>query len=386
MSVPKTSSTRYRPWFWEEFTQAVASHRQGHGRRPSVPAWAERGLRSLRDGLGREPGSVPDMRHLHRVELTDSARTAQTLTDSYRAEHAVLTLFGLHQNSGAEPAHRPGTGLGTAIHGLRGSMLSGKAAERRLIAAATAPDLDDLVQHLRGLVPLLRYAGIGLDYTRLYRDLLVWNTPHMGRVLRAWGLQYGAPAPCEQGEEVKTREIRPYWADFDPQLREAGAQLAALRQGVGREAGTVPAMWPHYSTHMNTHLRNKGALTRSLIAEHAALTIFALHQQGRQETVHTAGITPGRACRLLLAKDSGADRTAIERRLGVLLTSQDTPELAQHLRGLVPLLRRQAIGLDYDELAQALRRWDDPQKPEQQSRLRSRWDRDFHTDAPTGRD
>jgi CRISPR type I-E-associated protein CasB/Cse2 len=75
------------------------------------------------------------------------------------------------------------------------------------------------------------------------------------------------------------------------------------------------------------------------------------------------------------------DRTAIERRLGALLTSLDTGELAQHLRGLVPLLRRAGIGLDYDGLRQALRRWDDPQRPDEQSRIRSRWDRDFHMES-----
>ncbi|WP_369265273.1 type I-E CRISPR-associated protein Cse2/CasB [Streptomyces sp. R35] len=68
--------------------------------------------------------------------------------------------------------------------------------------------------------------------------------------------------------------------------------------------------------------------------------VFGVHQQGRSTPAHTPGVSPGSACRLLLAKDAGADRTAIERRLGALLTSLDTGELSQHLRGLVPLPRR----------------------------------------------
>ncbi|WP_425526270.1 type I-E CRISPR-associated protein Cse2/CasB [Streptomyces mirabilis] len=162
-----------------------------------------------------------------------------------------------------------------------------------------------------------------------------------------------------------------------PQVARAGAHLAALRSGVGRQAGMVPAVWPFSRTRIGSQLRNTGALTRDLVAEHAALTVFGVHQQGRGTTVHTPGLSPGSACRLLLVRDAGVDRTAIERRLGASLTSLDTGELAQHLRGLVPPLRRAGIGLDYDGLRQALRRWDDRQRPDEQSRIRSRWDRDF---------
>ncbi|WP_406490755.1 type I-E CRISPR-associated protein Cse2/CasB [Streptomyces sp. NBC_01604] len=383
MSTTTTPAGRYRPFFWEEFARTAAARSQAPGRRQPVPAWAERGLRALRDGLGYEPGSAPAMRPLHRVELTDEARATQQLPDSYRAEHAALTLFGLHQAAGAEPVHRSGIGLGTAVRNLREGLLSDHAAERRLIAAATAQDLDELVQHLRGLIPLLRHAGTGLDYTRLYRDLQGWLTPDNGRVLRAWGLQYTDPGPEGTAEEAPSdgADGGPYWAVFDPQLAQAGAHMAALRSGAGRQAGAVPAMWPFYRTRISSQLRNRGALTRDLMAEHAALTVFGMHQQGRDTRMHTPGFSPGSACRLLLARDSGADRTAIERRLGALLTSVETGELTQHLRGLVPLLRRAGIGLDYDALRVALRRWDDPQRPDEQARIRSRWDRDFHTQA-----
>ncbi|MFB8137493.1 type I-E CRISPR-associated protein Cse2/CasB [Streptomyces mirabilis] len=384
MSISTTSaSRRYRLFFWEEFTQAVVARSKGQGRRQSVPVWAERGLRALRDGLGCEPGGAPGMRHLHRVELTDDQQAAQQLPGSYQAEHATLTLFGLHQQAAAAPVHRSGVGLGTAVRGLREGVLSDNAAERRLIAAATAQDLDELVQHLRGLIPLLRRADTGLDYTRLYRDLRDWLTADNGRVLRAWGLQYTDPGLEGTAQDAPSDEpvVRPFWAVFDPQAAAAGAHLAALRSGVGRQAGTVPAVWPFYRTRIGSQLRNRGALTRDLVAEHAALTVFGVHQQGRGTTVHTPGLSPGSACRLLLVRDAGGDRTAIERRLGALLTSLDTGELAQHLRGLVPLLRRAGIGLDYDGLRQALRRWDDPQRPDEQSRIRSRWDRDFHMES-----
>ncbi|MEU0846343.1 type I-E CRISPR-associated protein Cse2/CasB [Streptomyces sp. NPDC005962] len=175
-----------------------------------------------------------------------------------------------------------------------------------------------------------------------------------------------------------------YWSAFVPGHPRAGADLAALRSGAGRAAGTVPAMWPFYRARIGTPLRDKGALTRDLVAEHAALTVFGPHQQGHTSTLHVPGITPGDACRALLARGpdadhTAADRTAIERRLGALLTSLDAGELAQHLRGLVPLLRQAGIGLDYDDLCRALRYWDDARRPDEQPRIRDRWDRGFHT-------
>ncbi|MFB7510344.1 type I-E CRISPR-associated protein Cse2/CasB [Streptomyces broussonetiae] len=390
-SMAAPAARTYRAYFWEEFTEEWQAQNVS---RP--PAWAERGLRALRDGLGREPGTVAGMRYLHRVELTDIARTSDRLPRSYRAEHAALTLFGLHQHGATQPVHRPATGLGTACRTLRADLVAEAAAgrqlsvadehrvaagvRRRLAAAATAVDLDELVQHLRGLVPLLRRAGIGLDYTRLHRDLCDWMTPHHGRVLRAWGLQYTDPItrstedrPSGQGQGAQSW----YWSVFDPERPEAGAELAALRSGVGEEAGTVPAMWSFYRTWMGSELRARGALTRDLSAEHSALTLFGMHQQGKKQQMHVAGISPGAACRTLLARNNSTDRVALERRLGALLTSLDSQELAHHLRTLVPLLRQADVGLDYTLVRMALRGWDDPQRPEAQSRLRSTWDRDF---------
>ncbi|GAA2231392.1 type I-E CRISPR-associated protein Cse2/CasB [Streptomyces nogalater] len=401
MKTTRTATGRtYRAYFWEEITSewgAPAEQRSAAQSRPAVGT--ERGLRALRDGLGREPGTVAGMRYLHRVELTDAARSSDVLPRAYLAEHAALTLFGLHQSGMARPAHRPGLGLGTACRALRAELAADAAAgsgrrltiadehrvaaavTRRLTAAATALDLDELVHHLRGLVPLLRQADIGLDYTRLHRDLCDWLTPHHGRVLRAWGLQYTDPLTPDGEAQAAGRDAEGwYWAGFDPRRAEAGAELAAVRSGLGREAGTVPALWTFYRTRMGSELRTKGALTRDLSAEHAALALFGLHQQGRSKVMHAPGVSPGTACRLLLARNDG-DRTALENRLGALLTSLDSDELAHQLRSLVPLLRQADIGLDYTLVRRALRDWDDPKRPQAPSRLRSGWDRDFRREA-----
>ncbi|PWI05107.1 type I-E CRISPR-associated protein Cse2/CasB [Streptomyces sp. NWU339] len=369
-------------FFWQEAAQDWPTG--GPEGRSGFSEYVTRTLRALREGIGREAGTVPAIRHAHRTGLPDDADRLPLL---YIAEHAVLTLFGLHQHAAAEPVHRPGVGLGTACRRLRQSeQLSDAAVERRLIAAATAQDLHELVQHLQRLVPLLRQAGIGIDYTRLLHNLADWDGPGQDRVLRSWGLQYTDPnTPATEGEDTPDADTAPYWATCAPGSVKAGAELAALRSGTGRVAGTVPAMWPFHRTRMASEWHDKGSLTRDLAAEHTALTLFARHQQTHHRPMHARGTSPGTAAGLLAKKaedgEGKAGKAALERRFGVLLTSDDGDELAMHLRSLVPLLNRAGIGLDYDLLRTALRTWDDPRRPDAATRFRQQWDRDFHTAA-----
>ncbi|ROP44150.1 type I-E CRISPR-associated protein Cse2/CasB [Streptomyces sp. PanSC9] len=388
-STPSTrpAASRPRPYFWEETAQDWQSARK-RGRRPEFSEYVARNLRALREGVNREAGTDPALQSLHRVPLHDDG--SDHLPGRYLAEHHTLTLFGLHQHAASEPVHQPEVGLGTACRLLRRSeALTQAAVERRLFAAATAQDLHELVQHLQRLVPLLRHAGIGLDYTLLLRELTAWDGPGRNRVLRSWGLQYtdpGPPAPQDGEGESGGQERAPYWLTFVPGHRQAGAELAALRSGTGREPGTVAAMWPFHRTRMASEWRNKGSLTRDLAAEHTALTLFARHQQTHARPMHTAGNSPGTAAGLLLRKaaagsEGKAATAALERRFGVLLTSADADELAMHLRSLIPLLNQAAVGLDYDLLRTALRTWDDPRRPDAATLFRQRWDRDFHRAA-----
>ncbi|MEU3855058.1 type I-E CRISPR-associated protein Cse2/CasB [Streptomyces sp. NPDC029554] len=373
---------RTRLFFWEETARDWQSARED-GRRPAFSEYVTRSLRALRGGVDREAGTDPSLRSVHRIPLPDDG--CDRLPDRYVAEHHTLSLFGLHQHAASEPVHRPDVGLGTACLLLRRSQaLTQAAVERRLTAAATAQDLNELVQHLQRLVPLLRQAGIGLDYTRLFRELAAWDGPGRNRVLRSWGLQYtdpGTPAP-EDGASAG-QERAPYWVTFDPENPGAGAELAALRSGTGREPGTVAAMWPFHRIHMASSWRNKGSLTRDLAAEHTALTLFARHQQTHDRRMHAPGDSPGTAVGLLARKAAGdsdgkAATAALQRRFGILLTSADADELAMHLRYFIPLLHQAGIGLDYDMLRTALRTWDDPRHPDAATGLRHRWDRDFH--------
>lgn len=168
---------------------------------------------------------------------------------------------------------------------------------------------------------------------------------------------------------VATRRPR-YWARLvreDGQWRGDGAKgedLAALRSGIDREPGSVPAMWRFYTT-----LREDGRPTRELLAEHLALTLFGVHQQSRARPMHRHGVGVGKA--LLALKSSGRySPDAVDRRVAAAATATSLTEAGVHLRGLITQLRGIDQPLDYDQLFRDLRDW---QVPELVGAVRRRW-------------
>ncbi|MET8153764.1 type I-E CRISPR-associated protein Cse2/CasB [Actinoplanes sp. NPDC049668] len=156
------------------------------------------------------------------------------------------------------------------------------------------------------------------------------------------------------------------WRSTEP----SGAHLAALRRGLGRQAGDVPEMWPFYS-----QLRPDGSLSYALNAEHVTLSLFALHQQGKARPMHANGIGLGTA--MLRARDSGLySSDGIDRRFSAAATASGLTELTGHLRGLITQLRNvEAAGkrgqpLDYTQLYRDLRNW---QYPDRVTDVRRRW-------------
>lgn len=169
--------------YWER-------HTDGEGRwvnREEGPPGAE--LAALRRGTGREPGAEPAMWPYY-TTLNDSG----SVTNRLRAEHLVLVLFAVHQQSQSRPMHRTGVGLGVAMRAVRRQdKFSEQAVDRRFGAAVTATSIAEFGLHLRSLVGLLRSVDVPqpLDYTALFRDLVGWQDPRQqGRIRRRWGGQY----------------------------------------------------------------------------------------------------------------------------------------------------------------------------------------------------
>ncbi|MFI1508150.1 type I-E CRISPR-associated protein Cse2/CasB [Streptomyces sp. NPDC020597] len=162
------------------------------------------------------------------------------------------------------------------------------------------------------------------------------------------------------------------------------AALARLRRGAGRDAADLPDLWTLVDT-TPLHARLDGVrplaeeeLARAENALHAALTLWALHQQSRGARMHrphTRGRPTGlgAAVRRLMPHDSIDE--PVRKRLVRAGTAPDLTALSQRLRDLIVLLRRADIPLDYGLLAGQLYTW---QWPGGADTVRREWGRSFH--------
>ncbi|CAL9672592.1 hypothetical protein SUDANB15_07512 (plasmid) [Streptomyces sp. enrichment culture] len=169
----------------------------------------------------------------------------------------------------------------------------------------------------------------------------------------------------------------------------AVAALARLRRGAGREAGETPDLWslidtdPLHTPAEGTRPLSEQELVRAENALHAALTLWAFHQQSRSTPMHRRHTRErpgglGAAVRRLMPAD-GVDEP-VRKRLVRAGTVPDLVTLTQRLRDIVALLRRDDIPLDYGLLAGQLYLWQWPDGP---AAVRRRWGRSFHEQRRT---
>lgn len=164
----------------------------------------------------------------------------------------------------------------------------------------------------------------------------------------------------------------------EPQWR---AELAELRRGVGRQPGDLPALWGVVLADIPEQLQGSNGPSKAEWAVYTALTLFALHQQGTNRAdglMNQPDRTLGGAVRQL------AEKTAVEqdwtessvlRRFNALATAGSMPEVSHHLRGMIQLLRREGIPLDYPQLAVDLYQY---QFVDGAPNVRLRWGRDLY--------
>ncbi|MFH8616644.1 type I-E CRISPR-associated protein Cse2/CasB [Streptomyces sp. NPDC017979] len=148
-----------------------------------------------------------------------------------------------------------------------------------------------------------------------------------------------------------------------PPVGPPGEDLADLRAGLGRPAGSVPALWKHYTSEVD------GLVTPELEAEHGALALYGLHQQGQSTPMHRKGVGAARALRELRGTNQFT-RDAMDRRVAAAVNATSVPAFLHRLRGLVPLLRGRSIAFDYDLLCGDLMDWAHPAK---RPRVRRSW-------------
>lgn len=162
---------------------------------------------------------------------------------------------------------------------------------------------------------------------------------------------------------------------------DAVAALARMRRGVGKPYGTMPELWGLTGMEALYEVRtlSEERTVRAEEAAHTALTLWALHQQShRQNRMHqTDGPELGAAVRRLMPGSELDEPT--RKRFVRAGTASSLPILAQRLRDIVLLLRRDGIPLDYGLLADQLEQW---QQPGGLDRVRRSWGRSFHAYRP----
>lgn len=181
---------------------------------------------------------------------------------------------------------------------------------------------------------------------------------------------------------VKRRDVENFVSRKLEKLRNLGdsarrAALANLRRGAGRVPGDMPGLWGTIFEDMPEEMVGTGSSPdKSEWAVYVSLTLFALHQQGRdpaQEPMNQKDISVGRAAAMMVRNEADTDR--VLRRFNEAATSSGMEELEHHLRGLINMLRAEGISLDYPKLAGDLFTY---QTPEFAAQVRLRWGRDFY--------
>ncbi|WP_434081432.1 type I-E CRISPR-associated protein Cse2/CasB [Sanguibacter sp. Z1732] len=121
-------------------------------------------------------------------------------------------------------------------------------------------------------------------------------------------------------------------------------------------------------------------------AAHHALTLFALHRQGKADIAHSTQVSFGGAIRELARRRGGGtgdESPGVRRRFDALVTASTPDEGAYHLRGLVMMLRDAGLSMDYGRLAQDLA---DLWTPARRDGVRLRWARQYRSRSPRAND
>jgi CRISPR system Cascade subunit CasB len=155
------------------------------------------------------------------------------------------------------------------------------------------------------------------------------------------------------------------------------SDLAALRRAATESPGADPRVWELTLAGLPVEPGAGDEPTDTERAVHAAMTLYAVHQQSQAAPMHRGGYGMGRSVRLLGERTNAKD--AVRRRFEALGTAATFAELMQHSRGLVRQLRSAAIPLDYGQFADDLVAL---QSPAGADGVRLRWGRDYHRARP----
>lgn len=156
-------------------------------------------------------------------------------------------------------------------------------------------------------------------------------------------------------------------------------QLAQLRHGDMMAPGADPQLWGAVFDNMpDTLIGRTDAPSRAELAVHAALILYAVHQQSQKDSMHRPGVHFGRAVQRLSrarGQENEPDQGTITR-FHQLCAQQSLQMRLRSLRSLVTLMRSEQVGFDYAQLACDLYLI---QSKNSANRVLLQWGRDLHS-------
>lgn len=181
-------------------------------------------------------------------------------------------------------------------------------------------------------------------------------------------------------EEYVWEKIEPLLAKYLAGVPSASASLARLRRAVGVEPGSEPSVWQETLEGFPAQfVGSDERVSREEKAVHAAVTLFAVHQQSKGAAMHRRGVSFGAAAsRLAYETGAGERNPAVLRRFQALGTATSLEESLTHARGLIGQFRSAGVPLDYGRLAVDLARLQDPRSADG---VRLEWGRAYYFKA-----
>jgi CRISPR system Cascade subunit CasB len=165
-------------------------------------------LAALRRGLGRAPGETMEM-HPYVAPFTQGLSRKQE--DAY---YLIAALFGLYpRESWTRSEGRLSTNLGASLRWFANAS-SSASVERRFVALLNA-HTDDLSEHLRQTISLLKSQDIPVDWRQLLRDVINWDDDDRF-VQRNWSRAFwGAGEQESSHDTTATTEVSTTTQDQD---------------------------------------------------------------------------------------------------------------------------------------------------------------------------
>lgn len=144
-------------------------------------------LAKLRRGLGKKPGEAMEVYSVIGNFLAQAKN---------RAEEDVLytlaTLYGLYPSESSKEE----SNFGESVSKLAEKQVDRDSVEKRFVALLNS-HIDDLPNHLRHMISLLKSKDIRINWLQLLNDIIYWDLDDR-RVQRSWAKRFWTESQSSQ--------------------------------------------------------------------------------------------------------------------------------------------------------------------------------------------